>query len=104
MKARILAFKRGLAPMYKLVLLDYAMPEMNGTEVSLAIHKLFKDINQKAPFICCFTAYAEPSFQYNSFNAGMDAFMTKPLQNDELNELLRVLNDWNVNYLKQKIR
>ena len=31
-------------PMYKLVLLDYYMPEMNGDEVTKKINDIFKDI------------------------------------------------------------
>ena len=78
--------------MYKLVLLDYAMPEMDGPQVSKTIQRLANERGEKPPMICCFTAYAENSFKNTAFDSGMDAFMTKPLDVNELKQLLKVLD------------
>ena len=49
-------------PMYKLIIMDYSMPECNGTEATTAIRKIVQ--NRQAiigvqPLICCLTAYSE---------------------------------------------
>ena len=44
------------------------------------------------PFICCCTAYDEASFKRQAIAAGMDHFMTKPFNNDELVQILEKLN------------
>ena len=38
---RIELVYRGEASMYMIVLIDYSMPEMDGPQVAIAIHKLF---------------------------------------------------------------
>lgn len=48
--------------MYRLILLDYSMPEMDGPECSREIKKLFYQSSvflvEQKPFICCCTAYS----------------------------------------------
>ena len=53
-------------PMYKLILLDYSMPGMDGPQVAQKIRKLLErsHINfGKYPFICCCTSYSQESFK-----------------------------------------
>ena len=45
--------------MYKLVLLDFSMPDMDGPEVAIKLRKLLNDVGLDAPTICCCTAYTE---------------------------------------------
>ena len=51
-------------PMYKLILMDYSMPNCDGTKATSEIRKLVEE-TQKArqdieqPVICCQTAYSE---------------------------------------------
>ena len=47
--------------MYKIVLMDYSMPEMDGPTTATEIKSLFKNSatlsESSAPYICCCTAY-----------------------------------------------
>ena len=80
---RLEAVNRGEASMYKLILLDYSMPEMDGPQVAIAIRNIFKtriilsEIN--TPYICCCTAYCDAAFKRQALSAGMDNFLTKPV-------------------------
>ena len=49
--------------MYKLVLLDYSMSEMDGPKVSIEMRQIIHQEDVKQPYICCCTAYAEASYQ-----------------------------------------
>ena len=42
------------------------------------------------PYICCCTAYAEDVFKRAAYDAGMDNFVTKPLDGDDLDNILRL--------------
>lgn len=46
--------------MYKLILLDYSMPGMDGIETAQNLITLFKSMNLPKPYICCVTAYTDP--------------------------------------------
>jgi two-component system sensor histidine kinase BarA len=85
---RIEAFYRSEAPMYKLILLDYSMPEMDGPQVAIAIRNLFTNnplVTEKdSPYICCCTAYGEEAFKRKALSAGMDDFLQKPITYAEL--------------------
>ena len=48
--------------MYKLILLDFSMPDMNGPTVASIIRDLFDD-SADEPFICCCTAYGDETFK-----------------------------------------
>lgn len=51
----------GRANMYKVICLDYSMPEMDGPAVAKEIRRIFNSsimIDAKqVPYICCCTAY-----------------------------------------------
>ena len=64
---RIELVKEGKADMFRLILLDYCMPDWDGPQTACAIRAL---CNQTAdvcsipqPFICCCTAYTEEKFK-----------------------------------------
>jgi CheY-like chemotaxis protein len=61
-KERLEKFKDGEARMYKLILLDFSMPDMNGPTVASIIRDLFDD-SADEPFICCCTAYGDETFK-----------------------------------------
>ncbi|HRE47673.1 MAG TPA: response regulator [Aggregatilineales bacterium] len=65
-----------------LVLLDFAMPEMNGYEVASAIRKL--DGGARRTRIIFVTAYAQATLVALDFNISSDGFLTKPLLPSEL--------------------
>ena len=51
-------------PMYKLILMDFSMPECDGPAATKRIRKyLTKKKCDKQPMICCCTAYSETEFR-----------------------------------------
>ena len=52
-------------PMYKLILLDYSMPECDGPTATVEIRRLLGGVGTAPiqPFICCVTAYTGESFK-----------------------------------------
>ena len=79
-------------PMYKIVLLDYSMPEMNGPEVATKLIHQLKLAKLEKPYICCCTSYSEASFKRKALAVGMDHFLTKPIDNEEMMSILSRLN------------
>ncbi|MEM7531539.1 MAG: response regulator [Chloroflexota bacterium] len=73
---------------YDLVLMDVQMPEMDGLEATRKIHQLID--STKRPRIVAMTAAALQEDRDRAMNAGMDAFITKPVQ---LNDLKRSLQE-----------
>lgn len=69
--------------MYKLILLDYCMPEMDGPETAREITRLFNTSlllsERDRPYIVCCSAYGEASFVKSALEAGMNQFVNKPL-------------------------
>jgi CheY-like chemotaxis protein len=69
--------------MYRLILLDYSMPEMSGPQVAISIRNMFKASvivsEVDTPYICCCTAYGEAGFKSKALSSGMDDFLTKPI-------------------------
>ncbi len=66
-------------PKIDMVLMDIKMPEMNGIEAT----QILKSMNKNLPVIIQ-TAYAVEQERQNAFEAGCDAFMSKPLRKNEL--------------------
>lgn len=68
---------------YDLVLMDVQMPEIDGLEATMRIRSLERRLNRRT-HICAFTAKAAESDRAECLSGGMDGFLTKPLQHDEL--------------------
>ena len=49
-------------PVFKVVLLDYSMPDMNGPETAIEIVRLCSDAGLEKPTIICVTAYELESY------------------------------------------
>ena len=62
----------GSQEMYKIILLDYSMPGMDGPQVAIETRKLLKSAGVKTPYICCCSAYSEASYKQNALEVGMD--------------------------------
>jgi len=71
---------------YDLILMDIRMPEMNGLEASRAIRERWPP--EKQPTIIAITAYALEGDQEKCLQAGMDGYISKPVQIGELIEAL----------------
>ncbi len=72
---------------YDLILMDCQMPKMDGLEATRTIRQRFAP----GPVIVALTAHAQPEQQAECEAAGMDDFLTKPI---ELARLVRVLDRW----------
>ena len=68
---------------YDVVLMDIDMPVMDGWEATIEIRK--KD--KKIPIIAV-TAYNEESFKKKSFESGMNLFLSKPYNKEEIYEAI----------------
>lgn len=75
-------FKNG----YDLIIMDVQMPEKNGYEVTQEIRKQEKD--QKHTLILAMTAYALVGDRQKCLEAGMDDYLSKPIEMDQLKKKL----------------
>ena len=71
---------------YDLVLMDVSMPEMDGITAAREIRK-FRPEN--GPRIIAVTAYALKGDREKCLEAGMDDYISKPVQKKELEAILR---------------
>ena len=71
---------------YDIVLMDVQMPEMNGLD---ATRRVISDWGSKRPWITALTAGAMKENRDECIAAGVDDFLTKPINVPELKEALR---------------
>ena len=76
-------------PIFKLILLDYSMPDKDGPQTVQEIRQLCEEKAVPAPYICCCTAYSEASFKRKAIDAGMNNFISKPIDQRQLKSLLK---------------
>ena len=79
--------------MYKVVLLDYSMPDMDGPQVAIEARHIFQQADIQMPYICCCTAYTQASFKKNALAVGMDQCLTKPVSYKELMTVLSLIDE-----------
>jgi PAS domain S-box-containing protein len=76
---------------FDLVLMDMQMPVMDGLTAARAIRERESARGASPATIYALTANAMPSDRELCLSAGMDGYLTKPLQRDELDRLLAAL-------------
>jgi len=73
---------------YDLVFMDIQMPEMDGFEATHAIREREASLRRRTPIVAM-TAHAMKGDEERCLLAGMDDYITKPLQSDDL---MRIIN------------
>ena len=62
--------------MYRLIFLDYSMPDLDGPQVARRIREIVSGSPAldaaSDPYICCASAYSEAGFKKQAFEAGMN--------------------------------
>lgn len=71
------------------------MPEMDGPTTAKEILNLYKREQEEfgrsppRPHIVCLTAFTEKIFENTARDAGMNAFVSKPITNSKLKQILK---------------
>ncbi len=73
------------------VLMDIEMPEMDGFEATEAIRSGFDGIRNPNIPIIALTAHALKDYELKCYKAGMDNYLTKPIDIDKLSEVLQAV-------------
>jgi two-component system, sensor histidine kinase and response regulator len=76
--------------LFDLILMDVQMPEMDGLEATKAIREREKGTNSRVP-ILAMTAYAMKDDKEKCLEAGMDGYVSKPINTQELFETIENL-------------
>lgn len=77
---------------YDVVLMDVQMPVMDGFQATAAIRALSDPVKSHVPIIAM-TAHALKGDAERCLEAGMDAYVSKPIQSEELIELVELLGE-----------
>jgi CheY-like chemotaxis protein len=72
---------------YDMVLMDVQMPEMDGLEAT----RFIRENLEHQPVIVAMTANAMPEDKENCLNAGMNDYLSKPMQ---IGDVMDVLEKW----------
>jgi signal transduction histidine kinase/HPt (histidine-containing phosphotransfer) domain-containing protein len=72
---------------FDLILMDISMPRVDGLEVTRLIREKEKQTGRHIPIIAM-TAFAMKEYREKSLDAGMDAYISKPVSADELHRTL----------------
>jgi two-component system sensor histidine kinase/response regulator len=75
---------------FDLILMDIQMPQMDGFETTIAIREKEKETGKHVPIIAI-TAHAMKGYKERCINAGMDAYIPKPIKTDELIQVIEKL-------------
>jgi len=73
---------------YHLIFLDVQMPGMDGIEVATRIRDIEAKKERKRSVIIALTAHATPEMKTHCQQAGMDDFVSKPSDSDEIMHLI----------------
>jgi CheY-like chemotaxis protein len=80
---------------YDAVLMDIEMPEMDGLDATRAIRKGEKEVKNPEIPVIALTAHALQDYEEKSYKAGMNSYLTKPVDINQLSEVLQELTSKN---------
>jgi PAS domain S-box-containing protein len=83
----MIALEKFRANKYDVVLMDGQMPKMDGFETTRQIRSLEENSGQRIPIIAI-TGYAIPGDRERFMDAGMDDYVTKPIDESKLVEII----------------
>ena len=86
----LLAFEEGD---FDAVFMDVEMPEMDGIETTREIRRHENENDESHTPIVAMTAHAIPEIQKSCLEAGMDDYITKPLEPERIQSILKLLQD-----------
>ncbi len=84
------AFKKHIKNNYDIILMDLVMPVMDGYQTTKLIRTLENPDLAKTPIVAI-TANAYSDDKSQAFNAGMNAYVTKPFNKKKLVEVLKLI-------------
>jgi PAS domain S-box-containing protein len=84
--------QRAARGVFDLILMDVQMPDMDGFETTAAIRAHERSVGGRLPVVAV-TAYAMKGDRERCLAAGMDGYLSKPIQIEELRDLLREYED-----------
>jgi CheY-like chemotaxis protein len=73
---------------FDIILMDVEMPEMSGIEATRVIRKTEAGTKQHIPIVAM-TAYAMKEDRQRCLDAGMDTYISKPVNLDELHKIIK---------------
>ncbi len=73
---------------FDLILMDCEMPEMDGYEATRAIRQHEQASDLPRTLIAALTAHAIPALKQRAFDSGMDEYLTKPINREDIVQLL----------------
>ena len=78
---------------YSLILMDYRMPKPDGVETTIWIRQMEGDYYKKVPIIAM-TADEREEMQEHFFQAGMNGYLKKPIEIEEVYSILqKIVNE-----------
>ncbi len=75
--------------LHKIIFMDYSMPKMDGLKTTKNIRAMCSKNKLTAPHIVCCTAYTDEKYRKRAIKAGMAAFLTKPVSENQLLDLIK---------------
>lgn len=82
------AIERIRSQNYDAILMDIQMPEMDGLEATIRIREIEAKSKRPSTFICAVTAHALLNDREKCLDAGMNDYMTKPVNRGHLSSIL----------------
>lgn len=86
----LIAMEKYMESRFDLILMDGQMPKMDGFEATRRIREMEKSTGTRTP-ILAITGYAIPGERDRFINAGMDDYITKPINEAKL---LEIIHEW----------